>query len=123
MSLSSYVSCKYHEMSATQGSEELLIDIGSNSRIRIFSIFSIDNFDYSTVARSFGFVLKDGSGGSVIYSAGISDFNGSYAAVPGYNPTNSNTLPDHGIECFSDLYVEGIGTSGTKALTICYQVG
>jgi len=123
MSLSSYVSCKYHKMSATQGSEELLIDIGSNSRIRIFSIFNIDNFVYNPSSRSFGFVLKDGAGGSVIYSAGLLDYIGEYALVPGYNPISSNTLPDHGIECFSDLYVEGIGTSGTKALTICYQVG
>tara|TARA_R110002153_G_scaffold170475_2_gene323318 strand:- start:445 stop:777 length:333 start_codon:yes stop_codon:yes gene_type:complete len=110
-------------MSATQGSEELLIDIGSNSRIRIFSIFSIDNFVYNASPRSFGFVLKDGSGGSVIYSAGISDNSGSFNLRPGYSPNSSNALPEHGIECLSDLYVEGIGTSGTKALTICYQVG
>lgn len=122
MSLSSYVSCKYHEMSATQGSEELLIDIGSNSRIRIFSIFSIDNFDYGGI-KSFGFVLRDGPSGIVIYSQGITSSTLTMQSVPGLNPASSSTLPEHGIECFSDLYVEGIGTNGTKALTICYQVG
>ena len=123
MSVSAYVSCKYHDMSTTQGSEELLIDIGSNSRIRIFSVVSIDNFVYSGSAGSYGFVLKEGSGGSVIYSRGISDYNSNSNSRPGYNPVDQNAFPENGIECFSDLYVEGIGANGTLALTICYQVG
>ncbi len=122
MSVSAYVSCKYHDMSTTQGSEELLIDIGSNSRIRIFSVFSIDNFVYGST-KSSGFVLREGSGGSVIYSRGISNFSSASNSLPGWNPVDQNAFPENGIECFSDLYVEGIGTDGTLALTICYQVG
>jgi hypothetical protein len=124
MSVSAYVSCKYHNMSTNQGSEELLVDIGSNSRIRVFSVFSINDFSYPGSSMSTGFVLKDGSGGSVIYSDGFSNiFNGAANENPGYNPFEHKALPEHGIQCFSSLYVEGIGTNGIKALTFCYQVG
>jgi len=111
-------------MSTNQGSEELLIDIGSNSRIRVFSVFSINDFLYVNSSMTTGFVLKDGSGGSVIYSDGFSNiFQGTSNVMPGYNPVEHKSLPEHGIQCFSNLYVEGIGTNGIKALTVCYQVG
>lgn len=124
MSASAYVSCKYNKMTNVTGTEELLIDIGSSSRIRVFSIFAINNYNY-VANKSFGYILKEGSGGDVIYSRGITFGNNLNAGQsdPGIEPVSQPKIPDHGIECFSDLYVEGIGTHGIRALTICYQTG
>ena len=102
MSQSAYVISKYHKMSSTVGSEELLIDIGANSRVRIFSIFAVNNFN--ATANSSG-VTVGSSGTSLV------------------QPLSQVSFPSHGIVSLSDVFVSGIGTTGVAALTVFYQVG
>jgi len=108
-------------MGTSAGSEELLIDIESNSRIRLFSFFAIYSFT-SAIDAEMGFVLKDGSGGSDIYSSGVT-YGNKGASTLYIEPLSQIKLPEPGIVSFSDLYLEGIGNYGLKALTVFYQVG
>tara|TARA_R110000824_G_scaffold124878_2_gene283702 strand:- start:2454 stop:2813 length:360 start_codon:yes stop_codon:yes gene_type:complete len=119
MSQSAYVISKYHKMSSTVGSEELLIDIGANSRVRIFSIFAVNNFNATANSES-GFSLQEGSGGSDIYSSGVTVGSSGTSLV---QPLSQVSFPSHGIVSLSDVFVSGIGTTGVAALTVFYQVG
>jgi len=119
MSHSAYVISKYHKMSSAVGSEELLIDIGDSSRVRIFSIFAINKFDGNSNLEC-GFSLQEGSGGPDIYSSGVTF---GYNGTSSFEPLPQVSFPSHGIVSFSDVFVSGIGADGVLALTIFYQVG
>jgi hypothetical protein len=114
-----YVISKYHEMSSETGSEKL-VDIGTSSRIRLFSVFSIYSF-LSVANLEMGFSLTEGDGGSDIYSSGM-QLGSLGANTVNITPFAQYALPDQGVMFLSDMYVQGNG-NGLKALTIFYQVG